>query len=162
MTANFLGYTFMTPETRSRARKRLDARFDGFRPIERFALPPKGWIRGIRDALGMSLRQLGERIGLTAAAVGSLEQSEAAGTISLKSLRRAAEALDCVVIYALVPKTSLTEMIDERAREIALRALGRVSHSMALEDQEVNRDLETRIQRYIASAVTDRNLWDSR
>jgi hypothetical protein len=72
-----------------------------------------------------------------------------------------AEALDCVVIYALVPKADLTEMVDQRAHEIALRALGRVSHSMALEDQQVDRDLEARIQRYTANAITDRNLWDS-
>lgn len=151
----------MTPEIRTRARSRLDAKFESFRPVDRFAIPPRGWIRGIRDALGMSLRQLGERLGMSAPAVKSLEESEANGTIQLKTLKRVAEALDCVVVYALVPKTSLTAMVDQRAREIALRALGRVSHSMALEDQQVDRDLEARIQRYIASAITDRNLWDS-
>ena len=109
----------------------------------------------------MSLRQLAERLGTTAPGARKLEESEANGTISLKTLRRVAEALDCVVIYALVPKTSLTAIVDQRAREIALRALGRVSHSMALEDQQVDRDLEARIQRYIANAITDRNLWDS-
>lgn len=150
----------MKPEVRTRARKRLDAKFAAFRPVERFVPPPKGWVRAIRDALGMSLRQLGDRIGQSPQAVSYLEESEANGTISLNTLRRAAEALDCVVIYAVVPKTSLTEMVDQRAREIALRALGRVSHSMALEDQQVDRDLEARVQRYIASAVTDRNLWD--
>lgn len=109
----------------------------------------------------MSLRQMASRLGTSAPGARKLEESEANGTISLKSLRRAAEALDCIIIYALVPKTSLTEMVDQRAREIALRALDRVSHSMALEDQEVDRDLEGRIQRYIASTVTDRNLWNS-
>ena len=151
----------MKPEIRTRARQRLDAKFAAYRPIEQFAPPPKGWIRAIRDALGMSLRQLGGRIGQSPQAVSSLEESEANGTIALNTLRRAAEALDCVVVYAVVPKTSLTEMVDNRAREIALRALGRVSHSMALEDQQVDRDFEARVQRYIASAITDRNLWDS-
>jgi predicted DNA-binding mobile mystery protein A len=151
----------MKPEIRTRARQRLDAKFAAYHPIERFAPPPKGWIRAIRDALGMSLRQLGDRVGQTPQAVSSLEESEANGTISLNTLRRAAEALDCVVIYAVVPKTSLAEMVDNRGREIALRALGRVSHSMALEDQEVDRDLESRVRRYIAGAITARNLWDS-
>ena len=151
----------MKPEIRTRARQRLDAKFAAYRPIEQFAPPPKGWIRAIRDALGMSLRQLGGRIGQSPQAVSSLEESEANGTIALNTLRRAAEALDCVVVYAVVPKTSLTEMVDNRAREIALRALGRVSHSMALEDQQVDRDFEARVQRYIANAITDRNLWDS-
>ena len=99
---------------------------------------------------------------MAAQSLKDIEESEANGTIQLKTLRRVAEALDCVVVYALVPKSSLTEMVDHRAREIALQALGRVSHSMALEDQRVDRDLETRIQRYIASAITDRNLWGSK
>lgn len=151
----------MKPEIRERARKRLDTKFSFIRPIDRFAQPPKGWVRAIRDALGMSLRQLGDRLGMAAQSVSNIEESEANGTIQLNTLRRVAEAMDCVVVYALVPKNSLSEMVDERAREIALRALGRVSHSMALEDQQVDRDLEARIQRYIANAVTDRNLWDS-
>jgi predicted DNA-binding mobile mystery protein A len=151
----------MKPEIRTRARKRLDEKFRTYRPIENFTPPPKGWVRAIRDALGMSLRQLGDRLGMTPQAVSYLEESEANGTVSLNTLRRAAEALDCVVVYALVPKTSLTGMVEKRARDIAMRAIGRVSHSMALEDQQVDRDLEARIQRYIANAVTDRNLWDS-
>lgn len=151
----------MKPENRDRARKRLDSKFELIRPVERFAQPPRGWIRAIRDALGMSLRQLGDRLGMTAQSVNNIEQSEANDTIQLKTLRRVAEALDCVVVYALVPKTSLTDKVDSRARDIASRALGRVSHSMALENQQVDRDLEARIQRYITNAVTDRNLWDS-
>lgn len=151
----------MKPDIRNRARKRLDMKFELIRPVDRFAHPPKGWIRAIRDALGMSLRQLGDRLGMAPQSVKSIEESEASGTIQLKTLKRVAEALDCVVVYALVPKTSLTAMVDLRAREIALRALGRVSHSMALEDQQVDRDLEARVQRYIAGAITDRNLWDS-
>ncbi len=151
----------MKSDIRHRGRQRLDMKFETFQSLEQFSKPPKGWVRAIRDALGMSLRQLAERLGTSAPAARKLEESEAAGTIQLNTLRRAAEAMDCVLVYALVPKKKLTEMVDERAREIALRALGRVSHSMALEDQQVNRDLEARIQRYIASAVTDRNLWDS-
>lgn len=151
----------MTPDIRARARERLDTKFESIRPIDRLAQPPRGWIRAIRDALGMSLRQLGDRLGMAAQSVRDIEESEANGTIQLKTLRRVAEALDCVVVYAVVPKSSLTEMVDQRAREIALRALGRVSHSMALEDQKVDRDLEARVRRYIESAVTDRNLWDS-
>lgn len=67
-------------------------------------MPSKGWIRAIREALGMSLRQMASRLGTSAPGARKLEESEANGTISLKSLRRAAEALDCIIIYALVPK----------------------------------------------------------
>ena len=76
------------------------------------------------------------------------------------TLRRAAEAMDCVVVYALVPRTSLNEMVDQRARALALEAIQRVSHSMALEDQQVDRDLEKRIRTYIDTALRDRDLWE--
>lgn len=150
----------MKPAIRNRARDRLDSKLASIKPVDRFATPPKGWVRAIRDAIGMTGAQLGKRLGMTAQGIVSLERSEAHGTIQLNTLRRAAEAMDCVLVYALVPKTSLTEMVDRRAREIALRALGRVSHSMALEDQQVDRDLEKRIRTYIETALRDRDLWD--
>ena len=131
------------------------------KPVDRFVMPPKGWVRAIRDAIGMTGGQLSRRLGTTAQAVVSLERSEASGKIQLNTLRRAAEAMDCVLVYALVPNTSLTEMVDGRARELALRALRRVSHSMALEDQQVDRGLEKRIQTYIDTALRDRDLWES-
>ena len=150
----------MKSAIRKRARDRLDGRLESIKPIDQFAMPMKGWIRAIRDAIGMTGAQLGKRLSMTAQGIVSLERSEANGTIQLNTLRRAAEAMDCVLIYALVPKTSLTDMVNRRARETALRALGRVSHSMALEDQQVDRDLEQRIQTYIETALRDRNLWD--
>lgn len=131
------------------------------KPLDRFVMPPKGWVRAIRDAIGMTGRQLGGRLGMTAQAVVSLERSEATGKIQLNTLRRAAEAMDCVLVYALVPQSSLTEMVELRARELALQALRRVSHSMALEDQQVDRDLEKRIQTFIDTALRDRGLWES-
>lgn len=151
----------MKTALRSRGRERLDTKLAAIKPLDRFAMPPKGWVRAIRDAIGMTGTQLGRRLGMTAQAVVSLERSEANGKIQLSTLRRAAEAMDCVLVYALVPQTSLTEMVDRRARELALQALRRVSHSMALEDQQVDRDLEKRIETYIDTALRDRDLWES-
>lgn len=151
----------MKTALRSRARERLDRKLAAIKPLDRFAMPPKGWVRAIRDAIGMTGKQLSRRVGMTPQAVVSLERSEAKGKIQLNTLRRAAEAMDCVLVYALVPKTSLTEMVDYRAREIALQALLRVSHSMALEDQQVDRDLEKRIQTYIDTALRDRDMWET-
>lgn len=150
----------MKPAIRNRARDRLDTKLAAIKPLDRFAIPPKGWIRAIRDAIGMTGAQLGQRLGMTAQGVVSLERSEASGKIQLNTLRRAVEAMDCILVYAVVPKTSLTEMVDRRAREMALRALWRVSHSMALEDQQVDRDLEKRVQTYIETALRDRDLWE--
>lgn len=151
----------MKAAIRIRARHRLDARLATIKPIDRFAAPSKGWIRAIRDAIGMTGAQLGRRLGVTAQGIAGLERSEANGKIQLNTLRRASEAMDCVLVYALVPKTSLTDMVDRRARELALAALRRVSHSMALEDQKVDRDLDERVQTYIEAALRDRGLWES-
>lgn len=89
-----------------------------------------------------------------------LEKSEAADTIQLKTLRRAAEALDCTLVYALVPNTSLDAMVKARAREIALRDLGHVLHTMRLEAQQTtDRDWEARVDAYIRDVLKDRDLW---
>lgn len=153
------GYTLMT--IASRARARLDERLEAMKPAGRLSPPHKGWVRAIRDALGMSGRQLGARMGITAQSVAELERSEALGTIRLNTLRRAAAALDCTLVYALVPNTSLAETVETRTRRLALHALGQVSHSMALEDQAVSeRDLEERVRAYAAQALRARDLWE--
>lgn len=150
----------MTPSVRHRARTRLDDKLAALKPLDRFARPPKGWIRAIRDAIGMTGAQLGRRMGMTPQAVADLEKSEAAGKIQLDTLRRAAEAMDCVLVYAIVPNTSLGEMVDHRARALAIQALNRVSHSMALEDQRVDRDFEARVAAYVEK-LRDRDLWNA-
>jgi predicted DNA-binding mobile mystery protein A len=143
-----------------RALKRLDERLSLAKPIERFTPPPKGWIRAIRDCLGMSGAQLGKRIGVAQQTIRAFEQSEENGTIQLQTLRRVAQALGGKLVYAIVPETSLEEMIRNRAREIALKALTRVSHTMRLEDQATsNSDLEARIDDYIQKELRDRDLW---
>ncbi len=90
-----------------------------------------------------------------------IEKSEALGKIQLETLRRVASELDCTLVYALVPNTSLEEMVRSRARKIALRDLGRVSHTMKLEAQETSdTDLETRIENYIKNILRERDLWN--
>ena len=146
---------------RQRARRQLDARFARMRPTETFLVPPKGWIRAIRDALGMTAEQLGRRIGIRQQSVIDIEASEARGTIQLKTLRRAAEALDCQLVYALVPRDTLAGRVDRRAVELAERQLGFVEHSMRLEDQGIrDEDHAAQIEDFIQAAVNDRQLWD--
>lgn len=128
--------------------------------ISRFAPPPKGWLRAIRDALGMSGAQLGAKLGVSRQNIEQTEKSEVSGTIQLATLRKYAEALDATLVYALVPNSSLDAMVKQRAREIAIKALMRVSHTMRLEDQETNQsDLEARIDDYIRHELSDRDLW---
>ena len=151
----------MKNDTRQRARQRLDERLLALKPEDRFKAPPKGWVRAIRDALGMAGVQFANRLKIRPQSVEALEKSEANGSIQLKTLRRAAEALDCTLVYALVPNTSLEGAVRERARKIAMRDLGRVAHTMKLEAQGTgDANLEARIDAYIRDVLKERDLWN--
>lgn len=150
----------MINSKRKNARLRLDRRLAALGSPSRFAVPPRGWVRAIRDALGMSAAGLAQRLGVTPQSVADLERSEAQGTVQLNSLRRAAEALDCTVVYALVPNSSLEGTFMRRARAIASRHLDRIGHSMDLEDQGLSAaEREAQIDAYIAEHLSDRDLW---
>jgi len=144
------------------ARRSLDRNLAPFRKAPRRP-PAKGWIRALRDALGMTAEQLGERMGISQPSVQRLELSEMQGTIQLSSLRRAAEALDCEVVYALVPRSSLQATYAAAAERVARRELGLIGHTMALEDQAVgDEDDEERLRRFIAEELDPRELWGRR
>jgi predicted DNA-binding mobile mystery protein A len=150
----------MNTDIRQKARQRLDERLLPLQPVDRFKAPPKGWIKAIRNALGMTGVQFAKRLKVSPQGVDTLEKSEANGSIKIETLRRAAEALDCTLVYALVPNTSLEATVRERARKIALRDLGRVAHTMKLEAQGTgDADLEARIDAYIRNTLKDRDLW---
>jgi predicted DNA-binding mobile mystery protein A len=125
--------------------------------------PQRGWVRAIRDALGMTAEQLGGRIGVTQSTIQRLETSEAADTIQLNSLRRLAEGLGCELVYVLVPRETLSATYDAAARDVARRELARVSHSMALEDQAVDdAGDEERLRQFIAAELDPREIWARR
>ncbi len=143
------------------ARQRLDERLSAFKPDSRFAVPPKGWIRAIRDALGMHAHQMGTRLGIRQQSVAELEKSEGYGTIQLKTLRQAAEALDCTLVYAFVPNSSLEGAVQTRAREIASKELARIGHTMDLEAQSLSKaKREAQIDEYIREHIRERDLWE--
>jgi predicted DNA-binding mobile mystery protein A len=117
--------------------RHLDKRFAGLRPLTTNLRPPKGWLRAIRDALGMTTAQFGRRLGVSQPRIIELEKSEANGTVTLNTLQRAAEALGCRLVYVLVPERPLAEVVTERTALIAERQAEAVEHTMRLEDQAV-------------------------
>ena len=121
------------------ARKNLERKIAPLRALE-VARPPKGWVRAIRDALGMSSRQLAKRMGVVQSRVVALERAETTDTTTLKSLREAAEVLNCKLVYALVPNEPLDDIVWRRAREKAARQSIDVSHGMLLENQSLTAD----------------------
>ena len=121
-------------------RKQLDNTFAQLSNIKWMQPPVKGWLRSIREALGMSGKQLGERMGVSQPRVVQLEKDEVSGAVTMKSMRQAAEALDCVFVYAVVPRTNLKETVRNQAYKVAEKSLSRTSHTMLLEDQQVSND----------------------
>jgi predicted DNA-binding mobile mystery protein A len=108
----------------------------------------------------MSTAQLAKRLGIRQPSLVALEQSEAKGTIELATLRRVAEALDCTLVYALVPNKPLETTLRDRARAFALRRRAPVEHSMLLEDQKVTaKDAEAHLDE-IMRETNPRLFWD--
>lgn len=133
-----------------------------FRPIVGAQAPRGGWVRAIREALGMSAQQLGTRVRVKRQTIENLERSEANGKITLDSLNRAAKALGCRVVYALVPEKPLEQMQRERAREIAESVMKPVSHSMKLEAQSIGKREEQRQKEELVQKLLQGNpkkLW---
>ncbi len=142
------------------SRQRLDERFQQFSQITRYEVPARGWIKAIRESLGMTTAQLAKRLGIRQPSVVAIEQSETKSTIELATLRRVAEALDCRLVYTLVPKTTLELSVRDRARAFARRRRAAVEHSMLLENQEVDeRDFEARLDE-IVHDTNPRLFWD--
>jgi predicted DNA-binding mobile mystery protein A len=118
-----------------RARQALDARFVLAGPISALDAPHAGWIRAVRDALGMTVVQLGRRMGISGPSVSSIEAAERSGGVRMSTLRRAAEAMDCTLVYALVPTHTLEDIVRARAERVLDEQLRHSSQTMVLEDQ---------------------------
>lgn len=124
--------------TQSRARSSLESRFEVWRQLPaQGARPHGGWVRAIREALGMTAGDLADRMGVSQPSVTRLEQSERDGVVRLDTLTRVADALECDVVYALVPRRPLEEMVTAQARRRARERVTQVAHTMALENQGV-------------------------
>jgi len=154
----------MKRESRKLVLEQLDGKLRDLKPLAGTIVPERGWLHAVRTALGMSLRQLGERLKISTQSVKEIEEREAGGSITLKTLREAARALDLDLVYVLVPRAeSLEEMIEKRAGEVARSIVLRTSTSMVLEEQDVSSE---RIEKAIRSKADElvrtmpRYLWD--
>jgi predicted DNA-binding mobile mystery protein A len=145
--------------------RHLDLRFRTLRPLIATQRPPKGWVRAIRDALGMTTAQLGRRLGVSQPRVVEIEQAEVSGSITLHSLQRAAEALGCRVVYVLVPEKPLADIVRKRVEETADRRSKAVEQTMRLENQAVSdksaaRELRKRVTEELMRRPA--RLWDEK
>jgi predicted DNA-binding mobile mystery protein A len=115
----------------------LDAKMKRLNTTSIGELPSTGWIKATRMALGMSQEQLGKKLQITRQSVQELEKREKEGTITLKTLKEVAKAMDIQLVYGFIPNQgSLEALIEKKAIELATRIVMRTSNSMKLEDQQ--------------------------
>lgn len=142
--------------------RQLDAALDRWRAADLPSRPAAGWLKAIREALGITATQQAKNLGVAPSTVTRLETSEADDSITLSTLRRAAEVLGCELQYALVPKQSLAETLETRAGMLARQQMAAISHSMALEAQATSPEIIEAQARALADELlkgSRRALW---
>lgn len=143
------------------ARLNLDVKLTEIKQIKAFIRPPKGWIKAIRNALGLTTTQLAKKLGVVQSRVFSIEKDEVLGNLKLKTLENVAQALDCQLVYALVPNKKLETMAYEQAEKKAKKMLNKVEHNMKLENQGAkitDKELEALIKEFLKGSQS--RLWD--
>ncbi len=144
------------------ARKQLERRLAPLREMTLVA-PPKGWIKAIRESLGMTARQLAARMGVAPSRIPVIEKAEVTGATTLRTLRQAAAAMNCAFVYAFVPIQPLDDILRERATQKARKDDLRLDHTMRLENQALlTSDLDAERKRTIDLILSGslRGLWD--
>jgi len=146
-------------------RKSLDEKLSAFAAAKTIIRPKSGWIKAIRESLGMTTAQLASRMGIQQSGVTLLEHRESLKTVSLETLERAAVSLNCRLVYALVPDESLEKIVDDQAYLAAHEILQNTLHTMALESQ-TSGDAENSL--HLQELITeiknklDRRLWGTK
>jgi predicted DNA-binding mobile mystery protein A len=142
----------------------MDSKLRPFLSLWQVVPPPTGWIKAIRTTLGISLQQMGNKLGISKQSASEVEQREQDGSLTLRSLQDAANALDMHLVYGFVPKDgSLDALIEKKSRALATKIVSRTSNTMKLEDQE---NSEERIKKAIGQRTDElkrempKILWD--
>ena len=143
-------------------REQLDRRLERLKDRS-FPSPGRGWIRAIRESLGMSSTQLAKRLDITKQSLNRIEKNELSGAVTVETLKRVAKVLDCDLRIAFVPRTSLLSTVEERALEVASKVIARTALHMSLEKQETDSSFQKKRIKELADELIrtgDRRLWE--
>ena len=145
------------------AREQMDKRLKKYQWLREFEIPPKGWIKALRFALGMNGNHLAKRLGVSKQNISQIENGEIEGSVSLKMMQRLGEALDCRFVYGFIPNSTLEDTVRSRAERVAWAKVERVNQSMRLEAQDIsNKDAQRAWKILVAKLMHEMpsNLWD--
>jgi predicted DNA-binding mobile mystery protein A len=155
----------MNPKQIKLVRRQLDETLAQLRSLRSLYPPRRGWIRAIRESLGMTGEQLARRIGTNRQRISRIEQDETRGKLTFGTLHKVAEALDCTLVYGLIPRHSLEQTVRQQAGWLARRRLERSNQMMRLEKQELGREEKDRLLGELVQEIMDqmpRALWEDR
>ena len=144
--------------------QQLNEKMDQLNGMQHVIVPPIGWIKAIRNGIGMSMEQLGKKLSITKQGVMDIEKREKEGAITIKSMQEIAKAMDMKLVYGFVPNEGdLEQMIETRAIEMAKKIVERTSNTMKLEDQANSKErIEKAIKERASEIInkTPKILWD--
>jgi predicted DNA-binding mobile mystery protein A len=145
--------------------QQLNSKMLGFAALKHVAMPPTGWIKAIRTAFGMSMQQLGNKLNISKQGVMDIEKREKDGSITIKSLRAIAHAMDMQLVYGFVPNDgTLDALIEKRATALATEIVMRTANTMKLEDQANSKKRIEAAIKERATAIQNempKIIWDS-
>lgn len=144
-------------------REQVDLKLKKLSPLLSPDLPDRGWIKLIREALGMSTNALAKKVGIDQSRISRLENAEIDGDLRLSSFKKVAEALDMKFVYGFLPKSSLEDIVYAQAKKIALERMNKVSHTMRLEAQELSSDEEKKVLNDLIQKILieqPKDFWD--
>ena len=147
------------------AREQLDETMKSFDPLKAMPAPGKGWIRAIRDTLGMTGVQLAKRLNVNQQRVARIEQDEILGKVTLNTIQNAAEAMDCVFVYGVVPRDSLEQIVRKQAKVVAKNRMALSNQMMRLEMQELSEAEKAKAMQNLIDEIIDtmpKSLWDKK
>jgi len=144
--------------------EQLDRKLKPFSDSESIIVPNSGWINTIRTTLNMTLEQLGKKLNMTKQGVKRIEESEAAGTLTINSLKEVGNALEMKFVYGFIPLDgSINSLLDRKSRILAEKIILRTNQNMMLENQEIDKtnlrnaidDLSKEIKVELKKAIWD-------
>jgi predicted DNA-binding mobile mystery protein A len=135
--------------------EQLNTQLSAFSKACDIPVPEAGWINAIRTALGMSLQQLGKKLGVTKQAVQDMEKREKNGSITIHALKQIARVFEMDFVYGFMPKDgSLDAFIERRARELASQMISQDGNHVTDSEQAIAMKTEQ------LKASMPRQLWD--
>ena len=147
------------------AREQLDETINNFKSLKAISVPRKGWIRAIRDTLGMTGYQLAKRLDVYQQRVARIEQDEVQGKVTLNTMHNVAEAMGCVFVYGIIPQDNLEEIVKRQAEKVARKRMSRSNQMMRLEKQELSKEEKAKAMQNLIDEIVEtmpKSLWDEK